>query len=467
MTGQVKVQEFSFSRDIGDKKFSMVLLGFILTVIASSLLVVLLGPLALSIPATLILIYLLFGPQRSLPSFFFVLAPLATLAAGSNAGKINIKFAWVILLIWSARKLLMSDIGISVSPILIKFFLFFLMAAVVSLLNDGMHYYEGMIFIRLLIFISLIMVVYDCLELKYTVWLYFFATLPIILISAALLREYLQTSGLLAMLALYRAKGGGFIYHVNVLGYIDVVLLSFWTAIAIWGRNAKMQIIGGFLSFLLVFALLLTGARASILGFVVTICLYAYWAGKIKYLVIFFILVAVIISIPPMKDLIGIVFRADASTSGRDVIWLNSLDMIKRNPVFGIGINNYFSEYMRYVTSKSWHYEIIPPSAHNQILDYWVEMGILGLVVVFLLYYFPVKYGRRALKKARTNIDRSVLYGLLGGIAAFFFRSLWEGGAILLRGIPYPAIFYWLALMIFLKYSLTEVKESVGVFKPF
>ncbi len=112
----------------------------------------------------------------------------------------------------------------------------------------------------------------------------------------------------------------------------------------------------------------------------------------------------------------------------------------------------------------AWHYGLLSPSAHNQILDYMVELGIMGLPVILFLYYFPMKKGFDSLKKLTSIDDKSVIYGLLGGLIAVYARSIFEGGGMLIRPFLYPSILFWIILIVFLKIEETREMPAGSLF---
>lgn len=72
--------------------------------------------------------------------------------------------------------------------------------------------------------------------------------------------------------------------------------------------------------------------------------------------------------------------------SGRDELWNNSLIEIQEHPIFGIGIGTFQEKYGNY--------------CHNIFLEFIVSMGILGLMLIILLFFKTFQ----AFKANRNNI---------------------------------------------------------------
>ncbi len=109
----------------------------------------------------------------------------------------------------------------------------------------------------------------------------------------------------------------------------------------------------------------------------------------------------------------------------RVVIWLNTLEIIKRHPVFGVGTGNFTYRYLDTVSPKvlaNPEYRIYAGeytnAAHNEILQTWAEIGIPGVILLVWLFYLFYKTGFNGLKKQMEPQSRGLLLGSLGGMTA-------------------------------------------------
>ncbi len=83
-----------------------------------------------------------------------------------------------------------------------------------------------------------------------------------------------------------------------------------------------------------------------------------------------------------------------ASGNTEDVrfeIWSNACQVIQQNPLLGVGIGDRMTDLEAnhrvqfYYSDKSWH----PFNPHNQFLDTWVCVGILGFLTLIALFLIP------------------------------------------------------------------------------
>ncbi len=104
-------------------------------------------------------------------------------------------------------------------------------------------------------------------------------------------------------------------------------------------------------------------------------------------------------------------------------LWHASLEMIRENPFFGVGLDNFLYAYRgRYILDAAWQ-EPNLNHPHNIILDFATRLGILGLIsggwMIWELW--------RTLKRALQHVPASwfpVAVGLSGGLAGMLAHGL-------------------------------------------
>lgn len=165
-----------------------------------------------------------------------------------------------------------------------------------------------------------------------------------------------------------------------------------------------------YLFFTLFFAIsiVLVGSRGGLLGAVLYILVNLIFniknilrQLKIKPKIIFSILICVLISIPFLRKVwnfftvrfISTTFQGgEVYTSGRDSLYLTSIDLIRENPIFGLDLGEYLKMTGLY--------------PHNIVLELMVDFGIFGLIYFIILIsiaililikyrntdYFPISY---------------------------------------------------------------------------
>ena len=105
---------------------------------------------------------------------------------------------------------------------------------------------------------------------------------------------------------------------------------------------------------------------------------------------------------------------------GRWPIWLDTVNLIKAFPVFGCGLGNYQTAFLRFQTS------VIDNTfafAHNDYLQLTAELGIAGLLILAAGFVpLAVRPFRVALRYSRPQV-RHVALGCAGAIAAMELHS--------------------------------------------
>jgi probable O-glycosylation ligase (exosortase A-associated) len=140
---------------------------------------------------------------------------------------------------------------------------------------------------------------------------------------------------------------------------------------------------------------------------------------------------------PPeyIERLRSITEAKDASVQGRLVSWRVAGNMIKRNPLLGIGFNNMVFEYQRYtqgVPIPEGSKEIMSRVAHNSYLQIWAESGTIAFGLFLFMIFSTIFLLRRIQRLAKDTPDDWVLpyaraievtfYGYLTG-AMFLNRA--------------------------------------------
>lgn len=94
--------------------------------------------------------------------------------------------------------------------------------------------------------------------------------------------------------------------------------------------------------------------------------------------------------------------KAVSSDKGQDArieIWSNALQVIKENPVLGVGVGDRFDElehnHERHFLPSP-HYGWHPYNPHNQFLDAWLAAGLPGLLLTVSLFVVPLAMAMRA-----------------------------------------------------------------------
>jgi O-antigen ligase len=117
----------------------------------------------------------------------------------------------------------------------------------------------------------------------------------------------------------------------------------------------------------------------------------------------------------------GLTSKGQAALEGRGPIWRETLHLIAAYPVFGCGLGNYETAFLRYQTSVV---DRVFTYAHNDYLQVAAELGATGFLIAAALL-LPVF--ARPFRAALQGPDRTTRYlglGCAGAIAAICLHSL-------------------------------------------
>jgi O-antigen ligase len=110
------------------------------------------------------------------------------------------------------------------------------------------------------------------------------------------------------------------------------------------------------------------------------------------------------------------------TTDIRTVIWTTSFRIFSDYPVFGIGVGNFKVFYEKYLMTKS---EIFG-HAHNDFLNYAVNMGILGLAVFAFLWIVIWINFKKKFKQVKGEFFKPVLLSALVITSAYLLAAQFQ-----------------------------------------
>jgi len=234
----------------------------------------------------------------------------------------------------------------------------------------------------------------------------------------------------------------------NYLAVISPAMFSYF----LLEQNKKNKIIYFFLLSILYLTLMICQSRGIWISISFTLILAIYIILKFKLFKIFqenkrwlilllisFIIITTIYSTdnPLNKSAITVPQRAlstfdeqDPSINTRLLMWKTTFEMIKDKPLLGSGIGTFKMNYLDYqaefLKDNPYYvkYSGKAAEAHNEYLQLWAEIGIIGLGIfmgiILMFYNLVIDY----LKKSDSEKDKIILFGLVLGITSFLIHSL-------------------------------------------
>ena len=139
-------------------------------------------------------------------------------------------------------------------------------------------------------------------------------------------------------------------------------------------------------------------SKGALLGILAGLIVYGLTVKKLRPFALVLIIVACL-SLSIYKPLINltsnIVNGKDASSSVRIIVWDETLNMLADRPIYGSGLNGYQQAILPY--HKAEHIEIFM-YPHNLLLNFWTELGLIGLAgfiwLIILFFIYNAKMAR-------------------------------------------------------------------------
>jgi O-antigen ligase len=135
-------------------------------------------------------------------------------------------------------------------------------------------------------------------------------------------------------------------------------------------------------------------------------------------------------------------------------LWLSSLEMLRDHPLLGVGLDNFVYVYQQSYLREGAVAEPSLSHPHNWVLNFWLSLGILGLVAfVWLLLRFW--------RQARRGLPNWMVAGALGAMADLLVHGLIDNSYFLVD----LAFVFWLCLAVSSQPSAVSLAAG-GVSSP-
>lgn len=159
--------------------------------------------------------------------------------------------------------------------------------------------------------------------------------------------------------------------------------------------------------------------------------------------------------------------HSQMSSRVRLLIWGTALESFKQNPLFGIGAENFSTDYetaRKYYSQNNpadnnlaLYEEILPERVHNEFLQILAELGIVG-ISIFIWFLFGI------LRLAFSALNKRISFltiASFAGICAFLLSSMASSYSF---RVPANGVCFFFVLAVFagsvLKFQTSKAKES-------
>ncbi len=205
-----------------------------------------------------------------------------------------------------------------------------------------------------------------------------------------------------------------------------------------------------------------TLSRKGFVMYFLSMVLYYFFSRNYKKVFIFTILGVAAIALLMSYSLMRYRFNGKELAhqfKGRDVMALAGLNMLKKNPVLGLGFQGYYDNYGKYVAGAG---RIKKYSAHNIFITALVNYGILGFPVFLLIFILPLKhaYGATVKRNSDKNIRELARRGclVLATMLPFMLGGFFAGGLFYQTSAIY--LLYTYVTMFFSKESTLKARGT-------
>jgi O-antigen ligase len=167
----------------------------------------------------------------------------------------------------------------------------------------------------------------------------------------------------------------------------------------------------GLLTMLYLVAIYFIGSRGGLVATAAVIgVLVAIRSGiSVKKMLVYGAILSVLASIAP--SYLTTIRDQSNSTQYRVEMWAEGLDMIKYNPVLGVGRGNFVAESGKLI-------------AHNSAVEIGGEMGLVGLILWFSMIYFSIKSLVLASRATNVQSERDFYLAMILAIVGYLVSSM-------------------------------------------
>lgn len=265
----------------------------------------------------------------------------------------------------------------------------------------------------------------------------------------------LGTAMMSVMALLFLARSGARLgdedlLHPNSIGnYTGVALLCTIYLVAHSARRSWMRILWMGVGAVLLLTLLRSGSKTALGAFAIACFTYLLRSSRPRWQKVAAGLVVVLGSLVVVPLVLNRMYQSEGksrveSFSGRTELWQQTWDMIRDNPIKGYGFLS-FRDYGPQPFS-----DIRVVHAHDEWLNLWFTLGLVGVVLTAASYYAYFRQARRASR-----------WGVTAGPAALAMSLLIFA---LVRGVTEAAngFVYPMTLMLLILFWISERRVPIG-----
>ena len=210
-----------------------------------------------------------------------------------------------------------------------------------------------------------------------------------------------------------------------------------WLAALAWlgGRWRRPALAGGAVVGL---ALVLTFSRGAWIGVTAGLVVVGWALGGRRLLFLAGAPAAVVAAVAVVA------LRGRETAVFRLSLWQSSLAMLRDHPLLGVGLDNFLYLYQqRYIRPEALA-ESNLSHPHNLLLQFWLQLGLLGLVAALWLLWRALRLAATLCRSSNERWVRALAAGAAGSLADFVVHGMIDNSYFL----PDLAVVFWLTLAV-------------------
>jgi O-antigen ligase len=217
--------------------------------------------------------------------------------------------------------------------------------------------------------------------------------------------------------------------HPNELALYLGRLVPVSAALALFGPRGWRTWAYLVATMLMIGAVGLSFSRGGYLGIAAALFVLLCATGKKRLIwgyVIAFVAVSVGAFATGIERFTSIIHPASGSDGLRLDIWRSAAAMLRDHPAWGVGLDQFISQYPRYIRPSAWQ-ERFTAHPHNIVLDFYVRLGLLGLTwLIFTVPPFIVRGWRAARRRMAEGetLRFALVIGATGALVDFTVHGM-------------------------------------------
>jgi O-antigen ligase len=246
----------------------------------------------------------------------------------------------------------------------------------------------------------------------------------------------------------------GFYGSPNNLALYLGRVLPLGLALGVWGHRRRRKWFYALAATAMVAAILLSYSRGAwLFGVPASLLFLAAMRGR-RSLVIaagaLLLAATLVLLVAGPGRLTSLLDAGEGTTFFRLQLWESSWAMIRDHPILGVGLDNFLYHYRtHYVLPTAWE-EFNLSHPHNVVFDFWLRLGLPGLIVFVWLLAAFFHRGWLSYRRLTGGDEQLLILGLLAGMVnvlahglvdnAFFLVDLAFAFMLMLAVVQVPQV---------------------------